>query len=58
VQSTLRYARANDTPDSYSTDKFRHARAAANSAATPNTSTLAYDFAAAYSVSAAMRVSS
>jgi hypothetical protein len=37
VQSTLRFARATDTSDSYSADKFGHARATTHSAATYHT---------------------
>ena len=54
MQSTLRFARAFDAPNSHSADKFGDAPATAYSAATPNTSTLAYDFAAAYSIPAAV----
>ena len=54
MQSTLRVARAIDAPHSHSADKFGDAPAPAYSAATPNTSTLAYDFAASYSIPAAV----
>jgi hypothetical protein len=54
VQSTLRFARAIDTPNSHSAGKFGDAPAAPHSASSHNTSTLAYDFAAAYAVSASV----
>ena len=57
MQSTLRFACAGDTPDSYPADKFGNPGPAAHSGPAHHTGA-ASTFAASYSVSAAMRVSS
>ena len=58
MQSTLRYACAVDATDSHSAVNLADTRATAHSTLSPNTASLAYDFAPAYSVPAAVKVSS
>jgi hypothetical protein len=53
VRSPLRYARADDAPNSHSADNPADTRAAPHSAVSPNTSAASL-VAAAYSVSAAL----
>jgi hypothetical protein len=54
VQSTLRNACAIHAPDSHSAVNLADARTAAHSATAPDTSTLAYHFAASDSLPASL----
>lgn len=54
MQSALRFACAIDAPNSHAARNLADARAAAHSANSPDTAALAYDFAASYSLPAAL----